>query len=63
MLLACVFSMLLMLQTSVTKTDVCIACVNLTVAMNSGYVSTVAFSAISAICGFFGGGLHVMKTC
>jgi len=40
--------MLLMLQTLVTKTDVSITYVNLTVAMNSGDVSTVAFSAISA---------------
>jgi len=48
MLLVGVFSMLLMLQTSVTKTDVSTAYVNLTVAMNSGDVSTVAFSAISA---------------
>lgn len=50
MLLVCVFSMLLVLQTLVTKTDVSLANVNLTVAMNSGDVSTVAFSAISTTC-------------
>jgi len=37
----------LMIQTLVTKTDVSIAYVNLTDAMNSGDVSTVALSAIS----------------
>jgi hypothetical protein len=37
------FSMVVMLETLVTKTDVSIARVNLTVAMNSGDVSTVAF--------------------
>jgi hypothetical protein len=42
--------MLLMLQTLVIKTDVSIAYINLTVAMNSGDVSTVAFSAISTPC-------------
>jgi hypothetical protein len=42
--------MLLVLQTLVTKTDVSLANVNLTVAMNSGDVSTVAFSAISTTC-------------
>jgi len=56
--------MLLRLQTSVTKTDVSIAYGNLTVAMNSGDVSTIVFSAISTtyLWLFWGGGLHVMKT-
>jgi hypothetical protein len=55
----------LLLETLMTKTDVSIAYVNLTVAMNSGDVSTVALSAISTsyLWLFLGGGLHVMKTC
>jgi hypothetical protein len=47
MLLDCVFSMLVMLEILVTTIDVSIAYVNLEVAMNSGDVSTVTFSAIS----------------